>query len=66
MKRDSQLTIRLPSELHDRLRELAAGDMRTLAGYVVKLLQDHAAATDQDADVDTKAIGVIAPKARRK
>lgn len=42
-KRDTQTSIRLPSALRDHLRELADAEQRTLASYIVRVLEKHVA-----------------------
>lgn len=42
MKRDDQITIRIPSKLRGRLQKLADADQRSLASYLVLALQAHA------------------------
>lgn len=41
MKKDVQLSIRVPAELRDELLELAAADKRKLAGYITIVLEQH-------------------------
>ena len=43
MKRDAQVSIRLPSEILKELRDLADAERRTLANYVVVVLEQHLA-----------------------
>ena len=42
-KRDAHVSIRMPSELRDALRELAEADRRSLADYIVLVLEKHVA-----------------------
>lgn len=41
MKKDVQLSIRVPAELRDELLELATADKRKLAGYITIVLEQH-------------------------
>jgi len=42
-KKDAQVSIRMPSEMLEELRELAHAERRTLANYVVVLVEEHLA-----------------------
>lgn len=42
-KRDAQTSLRLPSEILDELRKLAESERRTLANYIVVVLEQHVA-----------------------
>ena len=42
MKRDTQISIRLPSELRATLQRLADADKRSLASYIMLVLDEHA------------------------
>ena len=41
MKKDVQIGVRMPSELRDQLKKLAAADKRSLAAYIVLVLEEH-------------------------
>lgn len=47
MKRDDQITIRIPSKLRARLQKLADIDQRSLASYLVIALHNHADAAEK-------------------
>lgn len=41
MKKDIQVGIRMPSRLRDALQRLADGEQRSLASYIVLVLEKH-------------------------
>lgn len=41
MKKDVQISIRIPTELRDALQALADTDRRKLAGYITVVLEQH-------------------------
>lgn len=41
MKKNSQITIRISDEFHDKLRRLAEEDRRPVASYVAIVLERH-------------------------
>lgn len=41
MKKDVQVTVRLPAALRDALKDAAEADKRTLASYITLALEDH-------------------------
>lgn len=43
MKKDSQVVVRMPSELREKLKILAEIDSRTLAAYITLVLEQHVA-----------------------
>jgi predicted DNA-binding protein len=44
MTRDAYLSVRVPSELKAELEKLAAADKRSVASYVLLLLEEHVSA----------------------
>lgn len=46
MKKDIQVTVRIPSELRDKLQVLADADHRKLAAYITLILESHVAMND--------------------
>jgi len=43
MKKDVQVGIRMPSDLRDKLKELAEAERRDLANYIRLVLEQHLA-----------------------
>lgn len=41
MKKDAQVVVRMPSQMREQLAERAAADQRSLASYIVLVLQAH-------------------------
>ncbi len=41
MKKDVQISIRIPSEVRDALRKLALKDKRPLSSYISLVLEEH-------------------------
>ncbi|MGE3914076.1 MAG: Arc family DNA-binding protein [Hyphomicrobiaceae bacterium] len=48
MKKDIQITVRIPAELRDKLQALADADHRKLAAYITLVLERHVAISGGD------------------